>query len=263
VLPIADNLDAAAGEYGREQQRLVGDAEGFCSAGTAAGDSRDRAGLEGRTRFWGLEVVGSELCDDGVVVVVDDDVAVRNEISSMCESVGLVVLSHANLGSLERGVHSSTRGCIVLDMRLPGLGGVPAVERVSRLYPNLAIIGISEFVDARTVMRSLRAGAVDFFDKPFSTNELLESIQLAMQRQLAFPVRDPGGRSETEYRRLLKTLTRRQKDVLAQYGAGTDEREIARRLGLHLRTVQRHLRNALAVLEISRDDRHVVRKLHR
>jgi len=61
----------------------------------------------------------------------------------------------------------------------------------------------------------------------------------------------------------LKTLTRRQRDVLAQYGAGADEREIAHRLGLHLRTVQRHLRNALAVLEISRDDRHVVRKLHR
>lgn len=200
--------------------------------------------------------------DGDVVVVVDDDPAVRESIVRLCASVALTALSYTELAALEADPRMPLRGCMVLDMRLPGLGGIPAVERVRSRYPGFAVICVSEFADARTVIRALRAGVVDFFDKPFSGNELLESIQLALKHELAVPV-GQAPRSAGEYRRLLNTLTRRQKDVLKLFGTGADEREIAYRLGLHLRTVQRHLRKALAALEISPDDRHLIEKLYR
>jgi FixJ family two-component response regulator len=181
-------------------------------------------------------------------------------VAEICRTVGLEVRCFGDLRLLEE-TDLPARGCVILDLRLPGLGGIPAVERLRRLSPRLPVICVSAFVDARTVVRALRAGAVDFFDKPFSQNEMVEAIQLALQGSLMLPAASAAPRSDRELRRLLNTLTRRQKDVLSYFAVGAEDREIAHRLGLHRRTVQRHLRNALAVLELSRDDRDVIARL--
>lgn len=196
-----------------------------------------------------------------LAVIVEDDAPTRATLTELCQSVGLQVKAFADVWSMEQDLDRQASGCLLLDMRLPGISGVPAVARLRSHYPNLSIIGLSSHVDARTVVRALRAGVVDFFDKPFSGQILLEAVQLAASGDLLPPGAADNRRSEAELRRLLNTLTRRQRAILERFVRGESESRIAQEIDLHPRSIQRHLRKAFSVLDISEQERGLLRRL--
>ncbi|MFC3225773.1 response regulator transcription factor [Marinibaculum pumilum] len=185
----------------------------------------------------------------GVLVVVDDNEAVRATVAMLGGSVGLDVVEFASVRQMDEGLPRDVRGCLLLDMRLPGLSGIPAIHHVASNYPGLVIMVFSGHADARTVVRALRAGAVDFFDKPFSNQELLEAVQAAIAGQAEAPWHGrPAVTADLSV--LMRTLTRKQRTIVEMYRAGLGERTIAAKLDLHPRSVQRHLQNAVERLGV-------------
>ena len=173
-------------------------------------------------------------------------------------------LEFNDIAQLEAQLSPSHAGCIILDLRLPRLGGIPAVRHVCSQFPKMAVIAISGYADARTVVRALRAGAVDFFDKPFSNQEFLESVQEAMSDTRGGPhptywSHSQASRANLEL--LARSLTRKQRLVLSHFGAGLDEDRIAEEVGLHPRSVRRHIQNGLQKLGLGRSDRSAIASL--
>ena len=199
-----------------------------------------------------------------VIAIVDDDDAARSAISILCRSVGLEPKEFSDISQMEAELTSDDTGCVVLDLRLPRLGGIPAVERVCSRFPMMSVVAISGYADARTVVRALRAGAVDFFDKPFSNQEFLEAVQAAVANRhhgLRPAVSQRGGRGLPDLELLSKALTRKQVMVLSLFGSGLEEEQIAESVDLHPRSVRRHLQRGLQTLELTKVDRPTIARL--
>jgi FixJ family two-component response regulator len=101
------------------------------------------------------------------VHVIDDDGAVRDVIRILCRSISAQVREYPSIEAFDDSSEGVLSGCILLDMRLPKVGGLPGVQHIRTTYPALPVIGMSAHATTRTVALAMKAGAVDFFDKPF------------------------------------------------------------------------------------------------
>jgi FixJ family two-component response regulator len=179
-----------------------------------------------------------------IVHVIDDDSAVRDVIRILCRSISAQVREYPSIEAFDQSSDHALAGCILLDMRLPKLGGLPGVQHIRKNYPAQPVIGMSAHATTRTVALAMKAGAVDFFDKPFVAQELLDSIQETLARE-------DNTRDTSELAIRLELLSRTQREVLALLTQGLTEDDTAARLSLHKKSVQRHRRNALEKLRIS------------
>lgn len=189
-----------------------------------------------------------------IVHIIDDDAAVRDVIRILCRSISIQVQEYASIEAFEQSDDSHLPGCALLDMRLPRLGGLPGVQHIRRHYPALPVIGMSAHATTRTVALAMKAGAVDFFDKPFVAQELLDSIQETLARA-------DNTRNTPELAIRLELLSRTQREVLALLTQGLTEDEAAARLSLHKKSVQRHRRNALEKLRLTVGEEHLLQGL--
>jgi two-component system, LuxR family, response regulator FixJ len=190
----------------------------------------------------------------GIVHVIDDDSAVRDVIRILCRSISAQVREYSSIEAFDDSSEGVLSGCILLDMRLPKLGGLPGVQHIRKNYPALPVIGMSAHATTRTVAMAMKAGAVDFFDKPFVPQDLLDSIQEALARS-----RDTQVPQELNIR--LELLSRTQRQVLTLLAQGCSEEEAASALSLHKKSVQRHRRNALEKLKLSAGEEHLLKGL--
>lgn len=190
----------------------------------------------------------------GIVHAIDDDAAVRDVIRILCKSISAQVREYASIEAFDQSAEKELTGCILLDMRLPKLGGLPGVQHIRRNYPALPLIGMSAHATTRTVALAMKAGAVDFFDKPFVAQDLLDSIQHALSLSL-----DRQTPKELSIR--LELLSRTQRQVLSLLSKGSSEEETASTLSLHKKSVQRHRRNALEKLKLSIGEEHLLQDL--
>ena len=170
-----------------------------------------------------------------VVFVVDDDKAFRDALGRLLTSVGLSVevfpSAQAFLGSPRR--HAP--GCLVLDVRLPGLSGLDLQQELANTDTTLPIIFLTGHGDFPMTVRAMKAGAAEFLTKPFREQDLLDAIRQAIDR-------DRVARAEklelTELRRRYDTLTPRERDVMAAAVAGLLNKQIAGQLGTSEATVK-------------------------
>ncbi len=190
----------------------------------------------------------------GIVHIIDDDAAVRDVIRILCRSISIQVQEYPSIEAFEQSADSHYPGCALLDMRLPKLGGLPGVQYIRKLYPALPVIGMSAHATTRTVALAMKAGAVDFFDKPFLAQELLDSIQEALARV-------ENSKTSPELAIRLELLSRTQREVLALIAQGLTEDEAAATLSLHKKSVQRHRRNALEKLRLNPGEENLVQGL--
>ena len=190
-----------------------------------------------------------------MVVVVDDDELIRGMIQRLCATVGIDAQCFASVEAMQSAIDSETPGVLLLDLRLPGLSGVPAIERCADRFPRMNVISMSAHADARTVMRALRAGAIDFFDKPFAKQELLEAIQTALSHPVdGRPRPETGEVSVNQVAALVTSLTRQQLAVVELLASGVAEDDLPEALELHPRSTRRHKQNALAKLGLESVD---------
>jgi FixJ family two-component response regulator len=174
---------------------------------------------------------------DAVVYVVDDDAGVRKALSRLIRSVGLEVVA---LPSAQEFLDTPPPGrpaCLVLDVRLPGLGGLDLQSRLGQGQQSLPIVFISGYGNVPTSVRAMKGGAVDFLQKPFEDEDLLAAVQRALalsRRALAERV----ARGEIEQR--LDSLTRREREVLDLVVTGMLNKQIAAELGAAEKTIKVH-----------------------
>jgi RNA polymerase sigma factor (sigma-70 family) len=177
------------------------------------------------------------MAGEPVVFVVDDDQAIRNSLKWLIESVGLLVETYAGANELLRNYYPGRAGCLLLDVRMPGMGGLELQEYLNRHHITLPIIIITGHGDVPMSVRAMKAGAVDFIEKPFNDELLLESIRNALsldQRQREIQ----GRRAEIAAR--LALLTPREHEVMRMVTDGRSNKEIAVELGVSAKTVEAH-----------------------
>jgi len=174
---------------------------------------------------------------NSTVFIVDDDAAVRGGLSMQLEAAGFPVKAFASAEDFITAICPAVIGCLVLDVRMPGMTGPDLQLELARRNINLPIIFLSGHGDIPLAVKSIQAGAMDFLTKPVSGSVLIERIQMALQLSAEQWKKDAENKMLQER---LATLTIREQEVLELALAGYSNKEIATRLGISFRTVEHH-----------------------
>lgn len=169
-----------------------------------------------------------------VVYVVDDDQGMLDSTVWLLESVGLKALPFTSGRAFLDACDASLDACVLLDVRMPGMGGLNVQEEMRNRGLDLPVIFVSGHADVPIVVRAFKAGARDFIEKPYNEQLLLDSVQQALgsfdQRRAA-----SGGQGQLQER--LDSLTPRERDVLLPLVQGYTNREVAEQLDISVKTV--------------------------
>jgi len=179
------------------------------------------------------------------VFVVDDDAAVRDSIQELVGSVGLQTEGYASADAFLKDFRPQRPGCLVLDVRMAGMSGLVLQERLNELEALIPVIVLTGHGDVPMAVQAMGNGAVDFIQKPYREQALLDSINAALARDAAAR-RSSVAADDNEQR--LATLTDREREVLGQILSGLTSKEIARELAVSPRTVDAHRKNLLRKL---------------
>jgi FixJ family two-component response regulator len=174
---------------------------------------------------------------DSVVFVVDDDSSVREAIKSLIKSVGLRVQTFETAQQFLGSKRPEVPGCVVLDVRLPGLSGLDLQRELTANDIKLPIIFITGYGDIPMSVSAMKAGALEFLTKPFRDQDLLDAIQKALERDRAALQQ----RMEiAELRERFDALTSREREVMRLVVAGLLNKQIAGELGTSEITIKIH-----------------------
>ena len=177
------------------------------------------------------------MSDDPIVFVVDDDAEILESLRFLIESVGLAVRTYASAHEFLAAMGDDPFGCLVLDVRLPGMSGLQLLEELRRRGINLPTIVLTGHPDVKVAVRALKFGAFDFLEKPLGDQPLLDLVNEAIAR--GRHVREESA-ERNHARGLVHALSPREREVLKLLVAGKANKEIADLLGLSTRTVEGH-----------------------
>ncbi|AZD47580.1 response regulator transcription factor [Pseudomonas chlororaphis] len=169
-----------------------------------------------------------------LVYVVDDDPGMLDSTVWLLESVGLKAVPFTSGREFLEHCDPSLDACVLLDVRMPGMGGLNVQEELRQRDIHLPLIFVSGHADVPIVVRAFKAGAVDFIEKPYNEQLLLDSVQEALSRADDRHSRN-AGQARVEAR--LESLTPRERDVLLPLVQGYSNREIADQLGVSVKTI--------------------------
>ncbi|WP_334175378.1 response regulator FixJ [Pseudoxanthobacter sp.] len=188
------------------------------------------------------------LSRDAPVHVIDDDEAVRDSLSFLLASAGLNVVAHESATAfLEILPQFSTEtGCVITDVRMPGLSGIELLQRLKAMGVALPVIVITGHGDVPLAVEAMKTGAVDFFEKPFDDEALLSAVESALNLNER-TVRRRLEQAEIEER--LAALTTRERQVLDGLVVGQVNKTIAFDLGISPRTVEIYRANVMTKMQ--------------
>jgi two-component system, LuxR family, response regulator FixJ len=177
-----------------------------------------------------------------VVFVVDDDSGVRSSIRILLKSVGINTTAFASAREFLAAYDHSQPGCLVLDIRMPGMSGMELQLELNRLGAVIPVVFITGHGDVPMAVEAMQQGAFDFLQKPFRDQDLIHRIQEALERDAAH--RD-ALRQRDVIRTRLESLTPREREVLELLASGKQNKVMAAELGLSQRTVEIHRANVM------------------
>ena len=175
--------------------------------------------------------------EEPVVFVVDDDQAVREGTKSLIETVGLRVETFRTAREFLSSARPDAPGCLVLDVRLPGLSGLDLQRELADAGTPIPIIFITGHSDVPIAVQAMKAGAVEFLTKPFRDQQLLDAIQQAIDRDR---VERRQRMEQAELRTRYESLTPREREVMARVVAGLLNKQAAAELGTAEITIKVH-----------------------
>jgi RNA polymerase sigma factor (sigma-70 family) len=181
------------------------------------------------------------------VFVVDDDPDMRRSLKWLIESISLVVETFPSAEAFLAAEASSRPGCLLLDVRMPGMGGLRLLERLQESGARMPVIMFTGNGEVPMAVQALKNGAFDFIEKPANHQQILERIQDALALDRERRARD-GERALLELR--LDQLTDREREVMVRSVDGESCRDIASALGISERTVEKHRERLMHKLEV-------------
>jgi RNA polymerase sigma factor (sigma-70 family) len=172
-----------------------------------------------------------------VIFIVDDDPSVRQSTELLLKSVGFNVKTFVSAQDFLNANLQEGLGCLILDVRMPGMSGLDLQEKLVSTKTPLPVIFITGHGTVPMSVRAMKAGAVDFLQKPFEEQDLLDAINRAITRQRE----RKSKKDETdELQQRVKALTAREHEVFSLLVTGMANKEIAHKLGTSERTVKAH-----------------------
>ncbi len=177
-----------------------------------------------------------------VVFVIDDSPSVRDALDSLIRSVHLNVQSFGSIEEFLQFIRPDAPGCIVLDVRLPGLSGLDFQREMAKSNIDLPIIFITGHGDVPMSVRAIKAGAIEFLTKPFRDQDLLDAIYLGIERDRS---RRQASAIVAVLRGHFASLTARERQVMLQVASGRPNKQIAAELKLSEVTVKVHRRHVM------------------
>ena len=177
------------------------------------------------------------MSDAAIIFVVDDDPSMRRSLEALLRSVALDVRLFSSAQEFMQAERPDAPGCLVLDVRLPGMSGLAFQEELAKTGVALPVIFITGHGDVPMTVRAMKAGAAEFLTKPFDDQVLLDAINAAIERDRA---RRRDAASLAALTERYRRLTERERQVMKLVVAGRVNKQIAAELGLSLVTVKVH-----------------------
>ncbi|MEZ5828166.1 MAG: response regulator FixJ [Hyphomicrobiales bacterium] len=181
-----------------------------------------------------------------VVHIVDDDEAVRRSLAFMLSSAGLAVRVYDSAGAFLDGFEPAQCGCLITDVRMPEMTGIELLHRVKERAPCLPAIVITGHGDVPLAVEAMKAGAIDFIEKPFDEAAILEAVNAALQ-QTDEEAETAADQAEITAR--IASLSERERQVLEGLVAGQANKTIAMSLGISPRTVEVYRANLMTKMQ--------------
>lgn len=186
------------------------------------------------------------MAEQSTVFIIDDDEAVRDSLSWLMKSAGLSAETFASADAFLNHYREGRPGCLILDIRMPGMSGLELQSVLKERGYRLPIIIISGHADVPMAVRALKAGAFDFIEKPFNDELLLGLVQRAIEQDRS---RREDMAAQDEWRARLDTLTPREREVLDLVVAGASNKQISVELGVSTKTVEAHRARVMEKLQ--------------
>jgi two-component system, LuxR family, response regulator FixJ len=180
--------------------------------------------------------------DKAIVHVIDDDQASRDSLSFLLQTASIDVQTHSSATAFLDRLAELQAGCVITDVRMPGLSGIDLLRKLKDLDMDVPVIVITGHGDVPLAVEAMKIGAADFLEKPFDDEVLLASVRSAL-RQRAGEQKRHSERTEIDAR--LAALSNRERDVLTGLVAGRANKQIAYDLGISPRTVEIYRANLM------------------
>lgn len=181
------------------------------------------------------------------IYVVDDDQDVRDSLKWLLESVGLQVSCYDTAMAFIEAYQPGSPGCIVMDVRMPGMSGVQAQKKLPEHQIDLPVIMISAHGSIDMAVTAMTQGAVTFLEKPFNDQALIDHVQAALEK-------DSSNRAQqgvlSDRQAHYDSLTKRERQVFELVVKGLSNQEMADELGINKKTVEGHRANMMAKMEV-------------
>ncbi len=181
-----------------------------------------------------------------IVFVVDDDPSVGRAIKRLVESVGLQVAHFGSAQEFLRSTRPDAPSCLVLDVRLPGISGLDFQHQLAGAGIHIPVIFVTAHGDIPMTVRAMKAGAVEFLTKPFRDQDLLDAVQIALERDRARRQKEAG---IATLRDRYESLSAREREVVAMVVSGLLNKQIAAEIGTTENTVKAHRSHAMEKMQ--------------
>jgi two-component system response regulator FixJ len=186
------------------------------------------------------------MANDEIVHVIDDDAEVRQSLAFLLSTAGLAVRVHETATAFLTALPEIHGGCVVTDVRMPGVDGIELLRRLRAAGTGLPVIVMTGHGDIALAVEAMKAGAIDFIEKPFDDEVLISSIKSALARRADDRARN--ARAE-EVRQRMKLLSERERQVMDGLVAGKPNKIIAYDLGISARTVEIYRANVMTKMQ--------------
>lgn len=175
-----------------------------------------------------------------LVYIVDDDEAVRTSLAWLLSSVNIRTACFDGPEAFLKAYDENSVSCLILDIRMPEISGFQLQEMLAELHPALPVIFVSGHGDIPMSVRALQKGAIDFFEKPYNPQQMLERIQMTLKSVAG---KQQARERSQQLRSKIKSLTTRENEILEKVVCGLASKVIARELNISVKTVDVHRAN--------------------
>lgn len=191
-------------------------------------------------------MTGEQISAAATVFVVDDDDAMRNSLEWLIETEGHRVETFGSAQAFLDAYYPGRSGCLLLDVRMPGMSGLELQEHLRQQQIRIPVVIITGHGDVPMAVKAMKAGALDFIEKPFDDDTLLATIQRALEIDASQRLQQAG---RAEYATRLAQLTPREHEVMLMVTDGKSNKEIANELGVSAKTVEAHRARVMEKME--------------